>query len=266
MYTAEEREYILGIIVENAKLDERLDGCILVGSGAIGFSDRFSDIDICMVTNDNANVSEIFDDWRERIESLLPVFSHIPSIRGKDILLHNFFLNNYLEINICFLRNADMEARKDKWKVLFDHTNTLEQKMIESWERNEKKNGAKNYYQDRIRAIWHYIMHAFVAYKRKRYWQAFADIEEIRNQTIKLHGLRKGLETKRNREVDLMDKDFLSMLEETLVHRIEKTAIETAIKKVTDCFFNEAFVAEKEFNLDIAQLMKEKMSELLSML
>ena len=266
LYTPQDRKEVLELIVCHAKLDNHIDGCILVGSGAVGFTDQFSDIDIVMVLNDKMNVRDISEDWKEKVQSLLPVFSHVLSIRAEDVFLHNFLLNHYLEINMCFLKNCDLEARKSRWKVLFDNTNSLDQKMVESWAKKQTADNFKNYYQDRIDAIWHYIMHVFVAFKRKRYWQAISDIEEIRNQTITLHGLRKGFETKRNREVDMMERGFLSGLEGTLVPKIEEATIKKAIGKVIDCFFEEALAAECELDLDTAKPVKEKMTALLSIL
>ncbi len=266
VYSAEERKGILDLIIDQAKADERIDGCILVGSGSYGFADQYSDIDICMVASNKIDIPGLSSDWKEKVKSLLPVFWYCKSERGPDILLDNFFLNNCLEINMCFLRHEDLEATKPNWKVVFDRTDSMDSKMSATWARNRARNNLRQYYEERIAAIWHYINHAFVASKRKRYWQALSDIEEIRNQTIKLHGLRKRLVTKRNRDVDKMDSDFLKEIEGTLVAEMRKGAINSAIGKVVSCFFAEAHSVEEELNLDNSELLEKKMDFLLSKL
>ena len=49
MYSTEERENALNLICDALRQDDRVAGCVLVGSGAVGFADEFSDIDLHVV-------------------------------------------------------------------------------------------------------------------------------------------------------------------------------------------------------------------------
>ena len=67
VYSAEERRSVLDLIIDQAKADERIDGCILVGSGSYGFADQYSDIDICMVTGNKIDIPDLSNDWKEKV-------------------------------------------------------------------------------------------------------------------------------------------------------------------------------------------------------
>lgn len=262
-YTPEQRESVLATIVWQAEQDERVESCVLVGSGARGFADEFSDIDVCIVADDDTDVRSLADDWRKWTEASLSVAGYCLSVRAPDVLLHNFMLENYLEINMCILRMRDMHARGAHWRVLFDRTNSVEQRMTRSWEERGEPESAEQYCRERVAAIWHYVLHAYVAAKRERYWQAISDVEEIRGQTIRLRGLRSAVDTKRNRDVDGMDAAFRSMLGETLVASPSRDGVISALKAAVRGFFCEVRSAELESGLPSSLPLESKLLNLL---
>jgi hypothetical protein len=264
LYTEEERVSVLGRIVELAQRDERMAGCVLVGSGSYGFADEYSDIDLCMAVHDDVDVRGAFDDWRQMTESMLPVFAYCPSVRGEDIFLHNFFLTSYLEINMCFMRCRDLTARTPNWKIVLDRTGAIHDRMTRTSDSDAQSSDAGQYLKQRVSAIWHYVLHAFVASKRGRYWQAISDIEEIRNQTIRIHGLRNELESKRNRDVDGMDVEFLRGIERTLVAGPNRDEVNRALGAVARSFFDEAHSAEADLGLASSQPLDDKLADLLA--
>jgi len=60
LFTPLEREKILHQLVANLETDPRIVGVVLVGSGAIGFTDRFSDIDMVAVVNPKSSIQIVF--------------------------------------------------------------------------------------------------------------------------------------------------------------------------------------------------------------
>ncbi len=263
-YTPEQRESVLATIVRQAEQDERVASCVLVGSGARGFADEFSDVDVCVVAHDGSDVRSVADDWRQWTETTHAVAGYCLSVRAPDVLLHNFMLENYLEINMCILRTRDMLARGAHWRVLFDRTDSVEQRITRSWEERGEPDDAEQYCRERIAAIWHYVLHAYVAVKRERYWQAISDVEEIRAQTIRLRGFTTGADTKRNRDVDRFGPDFLQMLGEALVASPSRDAVISALKAAVSGFFGEVRAVELESGLPSSLPLERKLNDLLS--
>lgn len=212
-YSPAEREAILKRLLTALRSDQRIVGLLVVGSGAEGFADVYSDIDLCAVTTSADDVRPAFQEWGVKIREMLPVFHSFESVRGANIYLWILLLENFLEIDLCFLCLDDLEARRNRWKTVFDRSGKIEGIMQSSWENRPKPN-LEETYRYRLGSIWHYISYAAVAVQRDQPWRSIYEIEQIRNQTIELRGLREELETKRFRHVDQMSADFLAELEQ----------------------------------------------------
>ena len=113
-------------------------------------------------------------------------------------------------------------------------------------------------YRSRLRSILHYISHAAVAVQRNQPWRAIYEIEQIRNQTIELHGLREALETQRFRHANQMSEDFLTCLEKTLVLSLKKVDMMNALKAATACFFREVRHFDKMLNRELVEDFETK--------
>jgi predicted nucleotidyltransferase len=75
-FSPEEREEILNRILDALRADERIAGALIVGSGAVGFDDDYSDIDLSVVVAEEDNVHPVFCKYREIFEKLLPIIGH----------------------------------------------------------------------------------------------------------------------------------------------------------------------------------------------
>ena len=106
--------------------------------------------------------------------------------------------------------------------------------------------------------VWHCIKHAVIAVQRKQPWRAIFELEQIRNRTIELRGLREALETKRFRHVDQMSKGFLTELERTLVMSLTDIDIMNALQAATVCFFQEAQHFDEMLDFKLAERFEAK--------
>ena len=61
MFSVDERERVLNCLVDNLSVLEEITGLIIVGSGALGFRDKYSDIDIALVYNEGYSMENVFD-------------------------------------------------------------------------------------------------------------------------------------------------------------------------------------------------------------
>ena len=257
-YSPATRETILNRLLTALQSDKRLAGLLVVGSGAEGFEDDHSDIDLCAVTTSVDDVRPAFQEWGEKIHEMLPMFHSLESPRAPNVYLWVFLLENFLEIDLCFLCLDDLRATRKRWKTIFDRSGKIENIMLSSWENRPKPDLAEAY-RSRLNSIWHCVKHAVIAVQRQQPWRAIFELEQVRNRTIELHGLREELETKRFRHVDQMPEDFLTRLENTLVLSLREIDIMNALKAATESFFREARHYDKILNLDLAERFERKM-------
>jgi hypothetical protein len=84
LYSAAYRSRVLDELTAALMEDKRIAGAVLVGSGAAGFKDRYSDIDLAVLVGDEARVDEVYADWWRGIHVLFPIVdafkdSHVTS-------------------------------------------------------------------------------------------------------------------------------------------------------------------------------------------
>lgn len=258
------RAAILDRLLTALQSDERITGLLVVGSGAEGFEDAHSDIDLCAVTTSVDDVRTAFQEWGLKIHELLPVFHSHEVPRSPNVYLWTFLLENFLEIDLSFLCLDDLHARGRRWRTVLDRSGEVESIMQSSWE-NRLRPNLEEVYRYRLDSIWHSIKYAAIAIQRKQPWRAIYELEQIRNRTIELHGLRKELETKRFRQVDQMSKDFLVGLEQTLVLSLKDVDIMNALKAATACFFEEARHFDEVLDLKLSKRFETKMKAYLEL-
>ena len=263
-YSPATREATLNRLLTALQSDKRITGLLVVGSGAEGFEDDHSDIDLCAVTTSADDVQPAFQEWGVKIHEMLPVFHSLESVRGPNVYLWVCLLENFLEIDLCFLCLDDLKATRNRWKTVFDHSGKIEGIMQSSWE-NRPKPDLEEAYRSRLSPIWHCIKHAAIAVQRQQPWRAIFELEQIRNRTIELRGLRGGLETKRFRHVDQMSEDFLKGLERTLVLSLRDVDIMNSLKAATACFFQEARHFDEMLDLNLSERFETKMKAYLEL-
>ncbi len=263
-YSPAIREATLDRLLAALQNDKRLAGLLIVGSGAEGFEDAHSDIDLCAVTTAADDVRSVSQKWGVKICEMLPMFHSLEIPRAPNIYLWVFLLENFLEIDLCFLCLDDLRATRNRWKTVFDRSGRIEDILRSTWENRPKPN-LEEVYRYRLGSIWHYVKHAVVAVQRNQPWRAVYELEQIRNQTIELRGLRGELETKRFRHVDQMSEDFLIEIEGTLVLSLSEVDIMNALKTATTCFFHEARHYDEILNLQLAESFEMKVKTYLEL-
>ena len=238
-YTPEERRQTLEKLLQALKSDGRITGVLVVGSGAVGFKDDHSDIDLSVVIATEKDVEPVFRDWDDKIQALFPVVTRFETHYGPYSFLYGFLLDNFLELDIGFLYLNNLVARRPQWQIAFDRSGKI-QSIMEASQTNKSAAEESERHQHYLESIWHYIMHSAICLRREQNWRAMFYLGMVRQQTIELAGLRLGLETKNYRHVDQFPADFLLSLQRSLPSDFSSIKIMKALKTATQCFFDEA--------------------------
>ena len=159
MFSPQERQQILERLLAELQSNDRIAGVVVVGSAATGFEDDYSDIDLTVPVAEGAPLQSLFREWEGRIRALFPVAAHFTAeISDPEVYLHGFLLDNYLELDISFMRLADLFAKRERWRVAFDRIGRIEDIMRTTWE-NRADLDVQARYQRILSSIWHYITH-----------------------------------------------------------------------------------------------------------
>lgn len=161
-----------------------------------------------------------------------------------------YLTDNYLEIDIGYGAYTSAAAFRKNWKVLFDKSGTVDQAMRISWERI-KDNPSDGQITECADAVWHNLIHAAVAIKRKQHWRAVAEIELARSWFIKLLGCRYGLDIERYREVDKLSVAELDILQKTLISSLTPDALWSTLITLVDAVYTELERYGERINISV---------------
>lgn len=262
LFTPEERQQTLDQMLTALQTDDRIAGVLVVGTGAVGFADRYSDIDLAVVVHTAADAPPVYDYWRAEFKTRLPVRHDFEAPRGPNIFLFGLLLDHFLEIDASFQCLDNLVARRARWCIAFDRSNRIAEIMQTSWDTREEPDRQEQYLRW-LKSIWYYITHVTIHAQRGHLWRAVLDLEDLRHRTVILAGLRHDLETRHYREAHRLPPDFLDALQGTLVTSLDEADIIRALRAAIDCFFHEARALDALFGLNEAPPLETAMWEYL---
>lgn len=239
VFSVSDRQNIMDYIISFAKQSEHIMGLIAVGSGAFGYIDELSDLDMVVALDRDENMEAVMGYVASQLNRRIN-FIYCEQILQKRLQV--FLSDNYLEIDIGYGAYTHAAASRKSWKVLFDKTGTIDEAMRSSWERQERepKTDAHNKkLAECSDVVWHNLMHSAVAIKRGQYWRAIAELELARNLFIELLGCRYSLDTSRGRDVDKLPEAEQNTLAKTLVSSFAQDALWPSLTALTDAVYTE---------------------------
>ena len=244
MFTHSERQGILQQLVQSLKDDNRIVGIVLVGSTAVGFADEYSDIDLIAVVDSQQSTERTFREWVSRLDSdLAPIHRFVASFDEHNFLA-GFLLPGCLEIDFGVVNFDALIAKRGRWKVVYDTTGRIEEKLRSSWDKRPQENIHEAGRE--LASVWHYVIQTVISVQRKQLWRALHNLEEVRNRGLHLAGLRRGLVVSHFREIDQLPSEIKREFEQTLVHSVTAEEILRALRWATECFFRELQAIERE--------------------
>lgn len=256
-YSENDRNNILERVSDWLEKQEAVSSAILVGSGAKGFRDRFSDIDLTVVLDNNADIDGFLTEYQAHLNSeFAVVINHRVWCRPLAVAV----LDNLLEIDISAVFLNELCAVKDSWKVLFDRSGQAESVMQRSW--NERTSAdmserAESEFNGAAWGFWHYLIYAALAVKRGDLWRACWEIQYVRDMIVELTGLQSGVETKRYRDVKNFPAGTLERLEKTFPAGFTQMEFAQALKETAWLIYD---ILEERLG-DTLEFPRDKMKE-----
>ena len=210
LYTPEERDEVAAQLRELLAGDERVADVRLGGSGAHGYADRWSDVDLVVTAAQGVEQQTLADSWVTRIYEAVPVVHHFAVAFG-DEHVRGFLLENLLEVDVGF---QPAGGREDG-----------------GWPGAEPESEAG--------FGWHDALHAGVAAARGRPWRAHYYIGLLRWRTLALATHRLGLELGEYKEVDALPAEILQPIGEALPRSLDRAELDRAARAATQAFLDE---------------------------
>ena len=129
IFDVNDRQAALDFVLSAVEACDQAVALVQVGSGAVGFHDAHSDLDFVIALDADGSMAEVMDYMHRKISEkyALAYFSQDEARH-----LQVFLLSDLLEIDIGYGGYEHAAAIKPAFKVLFDRTGVVEEKMIQS--------------------------------------------------------------------------------------------------------------------------------------
>lgn len=217
MFTVAERAKIQEALLHKASEDTEVVAAALVGSGATGRQDEWSDIDLMLRLAEEATIADVATNWTKWLYETANVTHHL-DIQAQGALYRVFLLPSSLQIDISFWPNKEFRATQPGFKLVFGTTNPPT-KLPEVDPNQVAGMG------------WLYALHARSAIARGRRWQAVMMLDGIRDQIITLACLRHDKNPHQGRGADQLPPEVLTQLAKTRAANVEAEELRRANKE-----------------------------------
>ena len=239
VFSVQDRQTAFEYILSAARQCEKIISLIQVGSGANGYHDERSDLDFVIALDSDESMPEVMEYMRRKISAKyqLAFFTQDESRH-----LQNYILSDLLEIDIGYGGYEHAAAWKPAFKVLFDHSGTVEEKMVQSraWMDDRIYGDKQKKDMEQARnVVWFFLMHAAVAIHRGKCFRAVGEMEAARAMYIDLLGDRYRLESGRNREIDNLPEAEKAAIRTTYADRESPAELWTALLNLTALIYKE---------------------------
>ena len=239
VFNVQDRQAVFDYILSIAAECSRIVALVQVGSGANGYHDEHSDLDFVIALDSSDSMAEVMEYMHREISAKyeLAFFTQDESRH-----LQNFILSDLLEIDIGYGGYEHAAAWKPAFKVLFDHSGTVEEKMIRSREWMDDRiygDKQKRDMEQSRNVVWLFLMHAAVAIHRGNCFRAIGEMEAARALYIDLLGDRYRLESRRNREIDHLPETERAAIRSTFAAGEGPSELWTALLNLTTLVYKE---------------------------
>lgn len=259
MYTSEERSIYFDKVISKLKSFSLVEGIVQIGSGVVGFSDEFSDIDLMVATSKVEDavttkkaVHELFDEFNQ-VYIKEKQFSN-------EIFLLIVIMENQLEFNVSIVPKQLLTVKSYLWKVIVDKTGLVTEKMnIE----HEKFKNTSIKYDVELDAPFEFVYCAISldkALRRKNLIYALSMLETMRTYTLYLQAMNEEKKLHQFKAYDTLEPLFIEEYLATYPEKINVRSLVASCKKLNDLF---AKVVNQSSNITLDDALQQQLKKLM---
>ena len=239
VFSVRDRQVAFDYILLTTRQCSKIVSLVQVGSGANGYHDDRSDLDFVIAMDSNDSMLEVMEYMHKKISEKYELLFFI---QQETRHLQCYVLSNLLEIDLGFGAYEHAAAWKPAFKVLYDNSGTVEEKMKQSLVGMDDRifgNKQKKDIDTACQSVWLRLMHASVAIRRGQFFRVMGELDYVRKLYIDLLGDRYRLESDRNREIDRLPENEKAAIRSTFVTGESSSELWEKLLNLTDLVYKE---------------------------
>jgi len=237
VFTIEGRERLRDGLVSAAQADTRISAAALVGSAALGSEDEWSDIDLALCIDAEAERAAVIAEWTDWMNAEHAAIHHIDVARG-ETLYRVFLLADTLQVDLSFWPATEFGPTGPGFRLLFG--SITKESRARAVTVDKESPPPQPAAAELIGMAWLYALHARSSIARGRVRQGEYMISGMRNHVLALACLRHDLPTVHGRGFDRLPPEATAPIEATLVRCLDVSELKRAFVSVTEALLGEA--------------------------
>src|SRR6266536_4476099 len=171
--------------VEACQADDRIVAAFLGGSNVKGTADAYSDIDLSLITTDEA-----YEEFNSRREAFMRSLGEVLFLEDFDIPNIVFFIfSDGTEGELYFRSKSRLsQIHSGPFRILVDKKNILAEAVFPAFEPSSSEQVEK--LRRQIYLFWHELSHFITAIGRDQLWWAHGQLDALRSICVNLARLR----------------------------------------------------------------------------
>lgn len=257
MYSKVERDTHFQQVIQHLQTDTGVQGVVQLGSGAAGYQDQYSDIDLMVAARTGADPQSIKQHLAGYFLQLSPVFIKEKQF-GPDIYLLIVLLENQLEFNVSVAPFNILPVRSPLWNVVADRDGQLLQRM-----ETEHERFISSPIQYETGDIPFEFVYASLALekelKRNNPIYALKMLETLRELTLTAQALKEGRNVHQFKAYHTLDRSFVEDYLQTYPASVDPVSIRRA-KQSLHALFATCMKDHPQFKLEpyMERLLQER--------
>ena len=224
IFTPGDRDRLLTELIGKARGDDRITGAAVTGSGALGGTDRWSDIDFALGIGGDRD--EVMADWTAYLYQEHGVVHHM-DVPSRSAIYRVFLFPDTLQVDIAFVPAAEFGATAPTFRLLFGVA-------------AEQPPTPRPSARAEIDMAWLYALHVRSSIERGRGWQAEYMLGGLRNAVLTLMCLRHGVPASQGRGLHLLPSSATKAALAALVGSLAEAELRRAFRAGVELLLAEA--------------------------
>jgi hypothetical protein len=220
VFTVEDRRRAHERVLALAEDDSRVVAGAVVGSLALADGDPWSDLDLTFAVADGIAVSGVLEDWTRTVEAELGGVQLFDLPAGPSIY-RVFLLPGCLQFDLSFTPASEFGSTSPRFRLLFG--SAVERQPLSQPDPDELFGYAV-----------HHALRARFSIERGRLWLAEYWTASVRNYTLSLACVDRGLPALYGRGLDDLPADVLARFDGALVRALDRGELLRALRVGVD--------------------------------
>jgi predicted nucleotidyltransferase len=243
VFAPEDRERLRSELIAAAQDDARITAAALVGSAAQDREDRWSDIDLALRVEPEAERGAVIAAWTDRMYARHAAVHHTDVVRG-DTLYRVFLLADTLQVDLSFWSASEFGAVGPAFRLVFGAG-------------AKQTPGPAPTAEHLIGTGWLYALHVRSSIGRGQLWQAEYMVATARHHVLTLACLNRGLPTAHGRGFDRLPSETTARLVPALPRSLDVPDLQRALAAIVEVLLDETARADRA----LAERLREPLRE-----